>query len=184
MKTKKLFIATMLLIAVCIVSTHAQTTKSHSIETNLLWPFIPEINILSIKYMPVIYRGEKQYTELSTGIFLSRSENTEDAALEQSIGITLGARHYWYKQWHTEVITHLLSSKEDGNLVDGRNYKGFQMLLEAYVGYKFNFKSDKKANFYLIPQVGYGGFLVSNLGPSKDPVSSFPAASILLGVSF
>ena len=161
------------------------STKRYGIETNLVWPFVPGINIWQLKSATVIHQGRQQSGEFILGALYRRTLQDENAAVHREIGGILGYRHFFYKGLHAEFNTHLTAAAALQNKIDQRDYRSFAFTTELYAGYRFEMARPRRVSFYLTPQVGLGRNLYAALGPESETGSGiFPIASLLAGIRF
>jgi hypothetical protein len=158
--------------------------KKWGIETNLVWPFFPSINIWQVKVTPVISQKANKSTELIIGAFYRNTSDDPNALVHKEIGGTVGLRRFFNKGFHVEIVSHITSASEEGNKKDGKNYTGLAITPELYAGYRFEFKQQNKVSLYLTPQVGFGKNVLAQIGPETEKSSVFPVISLLAGFRF
>jgi hypothetical protein len=158
--------------------------KKWGIETNLVWPFFPGINIWQVKFTPIISQRTKTSTELIIGAFYRNTKDDPNAMVHKEIGGTVGLRHFFYKGFHVEVVSHITSATEEKNKLDGKDYTGLAITPELYAGCRFEFKKQSKVTYYLTPQLGFGKNILAQIGPETEKSSVFPILSLLVGFRF
>lgn len=177
---------TITLLAITLL-THAQVpnARKFGIENNMVWPFVPGVEIYTAKLTTTIFQSDKMRGELLTGIlFRPGTKNDPNAEVFKEIGLGLGYRHYFTEGFHLEFMLFPSYAQEINNTIDGQDYKSLAMTTELYTGYKFNLFHREKYNLYLLPQVGVGYNVFSRLGPESEANAPFPVISLQLGVNF
>lgn len=190
--TKKILLSTVI-FSLNVLFLHAQSdekeisgiTKKYGIETNLVWPFIPGINIGQLKFTPVIYKSEKQSGELILGFMYRNTSEDENAEVHKEIGGILGYRQFLFKGFHVEFNAQITSASAERNKIDNKDYNSPAVTTELYTGYRFELAKQNRISWYLIPQVGIGSNIYSKLGPETESSNGiFPIVSLLGGFRF
>lgn len=190
MKTYIYFLAAILL---CLISSATQaqvnsepsSEKKWGIEFNPVWPFVPGVEIFTAKATKQIWSNENSSGELTFGLLWRPGTDDDENAEEFSeFGANIGYRHYFWKGFHGELALYPSIASESNNKIDEKDYRGFALTSEFYTGYKFKIFKKPTYNFYLIPQVGLGYNLISDLGPQSEPDSIFPTLNLQVGINF
>lgn len=186
MKKQSILILSITLLAAVVVtpSVSAQSNKKWAVETNVVWPFVPGINITQVKVAPLLWQTERQQGELILGAMYRNTSEDENADIHREIGATLGYRHFWVKGFHTELVVHITYAEEIRNKADDLNYRGLALTPEVYTGYRFDFSRNRRVSLYLTPQLGFGKNVYADLGPETEKSKAFPVLSLLAGVRF
>ncbi len=183
-------------LAICIIcligfDVRAQTnqeandSKKWGIEFNVVWPFVPGVEIYTAKATRTLWTNGNAHGDLTFG-FLLRPGTTEDENAEEfsEFGVNIGYRHYFWKGLHAELALYPCFARERINKIDGQDYEGFAMTTEFYAGYKFDILKRTKYSIYLMPQAGIGYNFLSNLGPETEKNAPFPTFNLQIGVNF
>ena len=159
--------------------------KDWGLEFNVLWPFVPGVEIYTAKATNTLWRNEKMRGDLTFGLLLRpQTKDDENAETFREFGLNIGYRQYLIREWHVELAIYPSFAKEKGNFIDGGDYQGFAITAEFYTGYKFTFARDKAVSWYVMPQAGIGYNPYADLGPATEPGAPFPAINLQVGISF
>jgi hypothetical protein len=154
-------------------------------EFNLVWPFVPGVEIYTGKLSTEILHHSSFSGELLTGFLLRPgTKNDPNADIFREYGIGIGYRQYLAKGFHLELMLFPSYATEIKNKKDGKDYRGFAMTTEFYAGYRFDLIKWQQKAFYLLPQAGIGYTVISNLGPASEADAPFPALNLQIGVRF
>jgi len=160
------------------------------IETDLVWPFIPEVHVLTLKGTRTLWgtpgglRGDGVVGAYARPNVKHDVVDTIDEYLA-----TAGYRQYFVRGLHAEVLMHAGWAGGTKNKIDGKDYSDFAWLLESNVGYRVGFfeaggiGAPGRVGFYLTPQLGFVSGLYTNIGP-RESSDFFVTGKLLAGVSF
>jgi len=154
-------------------------------EFNLVWPFVPGVEIYTAKLTSKLWQSEKMSGDILMGILVRPgTRNDPNAEVFPEFGVGLGYRQYIIKGFHLEIMLFPSYARELNNFADGRDYSSFAMTTELYGGYRFDLVKTDAYRFYLMPQAGAGMNVFSNLGPETETNAPFPVLSLQIGFNF
>jgi hypothetical protein len=166
----------------------SQTTNSEKpwgVEFNVVWPFVPGVEIYTAKATRTIWAREKSHGDITFGLLVRPgTRNDENAEKFSEFGLNIGYRHYFWKGLHAELAIYPSFAREVKNKIDGRDYEGFAMTTECYTGYRFDVLKKNIYSLYLMPQAGIGYNVISNLGPQTEANAPFPTLNLQIGINF
>jgi hypothetical protein len=182
-----------LCIAMLLVpAAHAQRADTSDarrwgLEADLVQPFIPEVNIITIKATRTITGvPSAAHGDLMLGVFV-RPNITHDVVtrISEHMG-SIGYRQYIRGGLHAEA--QYLAGYVWGtrNLVDRKDYEGFVHFAEANVGYRIPLGRAAGRRLYATPQIGFLQGLNDELviGPRNGKADAFVTGKLLVGFSF
>lgn len=194
MKNLKNYVAVLATVFYFASNLYAQETKSviqptatkkWGIEFNVVWPFVPGVEIYTLKGTYTTWQKKHFKGDAIVGLlYRPGTKNDENAEQFSEIGTGIGYRQFFWKGLHVETILFSSFAQEERNKIDGKNYSGYALTTEFYVGYKFDFLKQKKVSMYLMPQAGIGYNAVSLLGPASEENRPFPAINLQVGINF
>lgn len=187
----KITILAMIATSVLTFNLKAQTSQNQNsekpwgVEFNVVWPFVPGVEIYTAKATRTIWTKEKSHGDITIG-FLLRPGTAEDENAEEfsEFGLNFGYRHYFWKGLHAELALYPSFAREVNNKIDGQDYEGFAMTTEFYTGYRFDVLKRTTYSLYLMPQAGIGYNVISNLGPETEANAPFPTLNLQIGINF
>ena len=154
-------------------------------EFNLVWPFVPSIEIYAAKVSNTLWKSKNMRGDLLTGLLIRPGTNNDPiASVFREFGLGLGYRQYLSKGFHVEFMLFPSYAMVEKNSIDGKDYKSFAMTTEFYTGYKLELTKKWTNKLYIIPQAGIGYNVYSRLGPETEANTPFPVLSLLIGLSF
>lgn len=162
----------------------AQPEKPWALETEVLWPFIPEVGIFTLKLTRRVTGGRGGFRgEAIVGAY-ARPHVAHNVVerIDEYAG-TLGYRQYVLRGLHAELLTHIGYAHGERNKIDGKDYSDVAWLLEVNAGYRFDLVNRPGIGAYVAPQVGVVRDLYANIGP-RNSSSTFVTGKLLVGVSF
>jgi hypothetical protein len=172
------------------IGLHAQSIEDNqkpeykwSIETELVQPFIPTVEIWTIQGTRKLFDTGKQQGHLLIGAYLR--PNVEHDVVEEIDEYMLytAYRHFFWKGLHLEAGMNTGYYWGRKNLVDGKDYEGIALFWESNIGYKFNIGKTKR--FFLNPQFGFIGTMgIADIGPRQGKTDNFIQGNLLIGLNF
>lgn len=163
----------------------AEQPKKWGLECNVLWPFVPGVEIYTFKATYTLWTKNQMHGDFTFGILARPGTLNDDNAEKFSeIGMNTGYRQYFWKGLHAELAVYPSLAKETRNKKDGENYQGFALTMECYAGYQFSFSKEKSVSWYVMPQAGIGYNAISNLGPATRENAPFPTLNVQVGINF
>lgn len=163
----------------------APALRTWGVEADLLVPFIPEAEIITIRGTRTLWgQGQPLHGDLVLGVFLR--PNVEHDIVEEidEYLFTIGYRQYLWRGLHLEGQVDLGYAWGTRNRIDGRDHNNFAMLVEGHAGYRFDFAPSAATSLYLNPQVGVIHGAITDIGPRGGKSDTFLSAKINLGVQF
>ncbi len=171
-----------------------EMTRPWGAEFNVVWPFVPEVEVYTAKATRTLWAGDYASGDLTFGVLVRPGVEDENAETFREFGLNLGYRQYFWKRAHVELALYPSWAAEEGNKADGQDYSGFALTTEAYYGYRFDLggwryykedrPDDRRAVWYLMPQAGAGYTVVSDLGPTTEDEKPFFALNLQVGAQF
>jgi len=184
MKTKFLVLSALLFVSAAL-SAQEKTRGKVSLEANLVWPFVPGIEIYQLRVPVTIWQNDKMKGDLVFGTTIRPSvTDDENAEKFSEYGLGLGYRHYIWKGLHIEPTVYFSYAKEEENKKDGKDYEGLAITTELYAGYKFDLLSRNMFDMYTIVQGGIGATPYQDLGPTTEDGDLIPVFTVLIGFNF
>jgi len=171
------------------ISVNAQTNSNYQdkkwgVETELIQPFLPTIEIFQFQLTRTIFNFESgQKGDLVLGAYLRPNVKHEVVEEISEYMLFIGYRHFFWKGFHAEGGMNTGYYWGHKNLVDGKDYEGVGMYYEANIGYKLDFGKNKM--FYFMLQAGIIGTMgLSDIGPRNGETDHFPQGALYIGVNF
>ena len=181
------------------------------IETELIQPFIPTVNIFQVRATRTVWgRATQAHGDVVVGAYLRPNiDHDVVASISEYMG-EIGYRHYFWRGLHAEAM--LFGGKAWGtNKVDGKYYEPVTLFSSTNIGYRIDFLSPGgffaqpgprnganertlgagsavgfyvAAQFGVLTSLGYLGLDVNNIGPRDGKPDWFLQGNLLVGVSF
>ena len=185
-KTFQIVVATVLLLSNQVFAQNTTTlAKKWGIETELVQPFLPTIQIIRIQVTRTLTSpNASRKGDLILGIYIRPNVKHDVVEKINEYMAVVGYRQYFWKGLHLEAKSNMGYAWGTKNLVDGKDYNTPTWFWEANAGYKFEFSKKAKTIFYLIPQFGGIGNLIGDIGPRDGKPDIFIQGNLLLGVNF
>ncbi len=176
-------------IALCLATQLASAQQlppnKWGVEADLLVPFVPEANIITARVThTIVGRPGAAHGDLLLGVYLRPNVTHDIVDKIDEYLLTAGYRQYLIKGFHIEGQVDTGWARGTRNKIDGKDYENFTVLVEGHAGYKFNFRSNRSYNFYLLPQVGVIQGAVTDIGPRGGKSDTFLSAKVHIGVAF
>jgi hypothetical protein len=172
----------------------SEMARPWGVEFNVVWPFVPEVEIYTAKVTRTLWAGDYASGDLTVGVLVRPGVEDENAETFREFGLNLGYRQYVWRRAHFELALYPSWAMEEGNKVDGNDYQGFALTTEAYYGYRFDLggwrhhksgeTDDRRLVWYLMPQIGAGYTLYSDLGPPSEDEKPFFTLNLQVGAQF
>jgi hypothetical protein len=166
--------------------TKAEIINTHKwgIETELVQPFIPTVNIIRCQATRTFYSATTTHGDLLLGAWIR--PNVEHDVVEKinEYMAVVGYRQYIWKGLHIEAKSNMGYAWGTKNLIDGKDYETPTWFWESNFGYKLNFANNAKRSFYLIVNAGGLGNIVADIGPRGGKADNFLQAGLLFGINF
>lgn len=129
-----------------------QSEASWGVEFNVVWPFVPGVEIHTAKVTSEVWQQNELAGELTFGVLVRPgTRDDENAEVFREFGLNIGYRQYFWRGAHLELALYPSWAIQEGNLVDGQDYSGFALTTELYGGYRFDVVSTDPVTFYLAP---------------------------------
>lgn len=153
------------------MAVESETPEAHrwGFETDLIWPFIPEVHIVSFRVSRhVLGSRDGARGDLLVGGYV-RPDVTHDVVetIDEYL-VAVGYRQYVWRGLNAELLVHGGWARGENNRIDGRDYEDVAVLAEANLGYAFSFWRDRAVGVVVVPQVGMIAGLYTNIGPRED----------------
>jgi hypothetical protein len=159
--------------------------KKWGIETELVQPFLPTIAIIRIQATRTLTAlDSKMKGDLIIGGYIRPNVKHDVVEKINEYMAVIGYRQYIWKNLHLEAKSNMGYAWGTKNLFDGKDYETPTWFWEANVGYKFNVVKKEKVNWYVIPQFGFIGNIVGDIGPRGGKTDNFPQGNLLIGINF
>jgi hypothetical protein len=158
--------------------------RKWGIETELVQPFLPTVNIIRIQATYTLTSPEKRRGDLLLGAYIR--PNVEHDVVEKinEYMAVVGYRQYLWKGLNLEAKSNMGYAWGTRNLFDGKDYNTPTWFWETNIGYKFDFLKREKTNFYAIAQFGGIGNIVADIGPRGGKPDNFIQGNLLVGIHF
>lgn len=165
----------------------APDVRRWGLEVDLIQPFIPEVNISTIKATrTVVGMPSVSHGDLMLGVFI-RPNITHDVAtrISEYMG-SIGYRQYFRRGLHAEAQYYAGYVWGERNRFDGKDYEGFVQFAEVNAGYRIPVSRGERRRLYVTPQIGYLQGLNDKLiiGPRNGKEDAFVQGKLLVGFSF
>jgi hypothetical protein len=171
-----------------------EMARPWGVEFNVVWPFVPGVEIYTAKATRTLWAGDYASGDLTFGVLVRPGVEDENAETFREFGLNLGYRQYFWKRAHLELALYPTWAIVEGNKADGEDYSGFALTTEAYYGYRFDLggwryykddrPDDRRVVWYLMPQVGGGYTVYSDLGPTSEDEKPFWTLNLQVGAQF
>ncbi len=174
-----------------LMSSHAfaqsstETQLKWGIETELVQPFLPTINIVRIQVSRTLFTTTNTMRgDMLFGAYIR--PNVEHDVVEKinEYMLAIGYRHYFWKGLHLEAKSNMGYAWGTKNLIDGQDYETPTWFWEANLGYKFQLTKKQNNSLYLMPQFGAIGNIVGDIGPRGGKPDNFIQGNLLIGINF
>lgn len=172
-------------IGTCVQAQQNSTSPRWGIEIETVAPFIPTVHIGTAKVTRSVFEKSNDiHGDLLLGIYVR--PNVEHDVVERidEYLFTLGYRQYFWRGIHVEGQTDIGYAWGTTNLVDGKDYNNFAMLIESHAGYTFRLFASRPQGLYVIPQIGVIHGLFTNIGPRGGKTDTFFSGKLLVGFAF
>lgn len=181
------------LILLCSSKAFSQTSsdspKKWGLETELVQPFLPTVNIVRLQATRTLTKPEsKMKGDLLLGMYIRPNVKHDVVEKINEYMLILGYRQYFWKGLHLEAKANVGYAWGTKNLIDGKDYETSTIFWESNLGYKFNLTNKTKNSLYLIPQFGVLGNAKGenkvNIGPRGGKPDTFIQGSLIVGINF
>ncbi|MDX1913479.1 MAG: hypothetical protein SFV22_18430 [Saprospiraceae bacterium] len=122
--------------------------KKWSVEVNPLWIVYPG-NLYSVKALYRLFEHEKSAGEIYLGLLHRPSEFREKEGDFSNSALLFGYRHYAWKGFNIEWYNAAGPGRLDNSVVDGKDYRSFDLEIGGLLGYTFEFNKRGKLPFYV-----------------------------------
>jgi hypothetical protein len=169
--------------------TSSNSPKKWGLETELVQPFLPTVNIVRLQATRTITKPEsKMKGDLLFGMYIRPNVKHDVVEKINEYMLILGYRQYFWKGLHLEAKANVGYAWGTKNLIDGKDYETSTIFWESNLGYKFNLTNKTKSSLYLIPQFGVLGNAKGentvNIGPRGGKPDTFIQGSLIVGINF
>lgn len=189
-KTIQILSVSLLLISSkAFPETGTVSPKIWGLETELVQPFLPTVNIIRIQAARTLSKPEsKMKGSLLLGMYIRPNVKHDVVEKINEYMIILGYRQYFWKGLHLEAKVNAGYAWGTKNLIDGNDYETSTIFWESNLGYKFNVTNKSKSILYLVPQFGVIGNAKGensvNIGPRGGKPDTFVQGSLIVGINF
>ncbi len=182
-------IALLLFISKAFAQTNDVAPKKWGIETELVQPFLPTVNIIRIQATRTLTPlDNKMKGDLIIGGYFRPNVKHDVVEKINEYMVILGYRQYFWKGLHLEAKMNMGYAWGANNLIDGKDYETSTFFWESNLGYKFNLISKSKSSLYVIPQFGVIGNAKGentvNIGPRGGKPDTFIQGGLIIGINF
>lgn len=169
--------------------TSTEIPKKWGLETELVQPFLPTVNIIRLQATRTLTKPEsKMKGDLLFGMYIRPNVKHDVVEKINEYMLILGYRQYFWKGLHLEAKANLGYAWGTKNLIDGKDYETSTIFWETNLGYKFNLTNKTKSSLYVIPQFGVIGNAKGentvNIGPRGGKPDTFIQGSLIVGINF
>jgi hypothetical protein len=169
--------------------TNNDAPKKWGIETELVQPFLPTINIIRIQATRTLTPlDSKMKGDLLFGMYIRPNVKHDVVEKINEYMVILGYRQYFWKGLHLEAKANIGYAWGTKNLIDGKDYETATIFWESNLGYKFNLTNRTKSSLYVIPQFGIIGNAKGentvNIGPRGGKPDTFIQGGLIFGINF
>ncbi len=163
--------------------------KKWSLETELVQPFLPTVNILRFTATRTITSHQsKMKGDLLFGMYIRPNVKHDVVEKINEYMLVLGYRQFFWKGLNLEAKANMGYAWGTKNLIDGKDYETTTLFWESNLGYKFNVINKANSSWYLLPQFGMIGNAKGentvNIGPRGGKPDTFIQGSLIIGVNF
>lgn len=185
---KKLFIFTFILgfnFLAIFAQDDAKQESTWGIEADLLVPFVPEANIITIRLAKTIFGSNDSDLkgDFLVGVYIRPHISHDIVYTIDEYLFTIGYRQYIWDGLHLEGQIDI-GQAWGTNRIDNKYYDNFALLGEGHLGYRIKFSPKETMSLYLNPQVGIIHGLSTDIGPRGGKSDTFVSAKINLGLTF
>ncbi len=172
-----------------ISQTKESNLRKWGLETELVQPFLPTVNIIRLQTSRTLTNLESKLKgDLLFGMYLRPNVKHDVVEKINEYMFILGYRQYFWKGLHLEAKANVGYAWGTRNLIDGKDYETSTFFYEANLGYKLNVLNKAKSSLYLIPQFGVLGNAKGentvNIGPRGGKPDTFIQGNLLIGINF
>ncbi len=189
-KSIQIFSALLLLMSSQAFSqTSSDSPKKWGLETELVQPFLPTVNIVRLQATRTLTKPEsKMKGDLLFGMYIRPNVKHDVVEKINEYMLILGYRQYFWKGLHLEGKANVGYAWGTKNLIDGKDYETSTIFWESNLGYKFNLTNKTKSSLYVIPQFGVIGNAKGentvNIGPRGGKPDTFIQGGLVVGINF
>jgi hypothetical protein len=158
--------------------------RKWGIETELVQPFLPTVNIARIQATYTLTAPEKRRGDLVLGAYMRPNVKHDVVEKINEYMAVVGYRQYLWKGLNLEGKSNMGYAWGTKNLFDGKDYHTPTWFWEANIGYKVDFLKKQKNNLYAIAQFGAIGNIVADIGPRGGKPDTFLQGNLLVGIHF
>ncbi len=191
MKKKSIAVASFLLFNYNMFAQNSlvNTDKKWGVETELVQPFLPTVNIIRIQVSRSLTDSSKKMKgDLLFGAYIRPNVKHDVVEKINEYMVILGYRQYFWKGLHLEAKANMGYAWGTRNLIDGKDYETATLFWESNLGYKFRLTNKLQSSLYLIPQFGVLGNARGknnvNIGPRGGKPDTFIQGNLLIGINF
>ncbi len=182
-------IVLLLMNSKAFAQTNNDAPKKWGIETELVQPFLPTVNIIRIQATRTLTPlDSKMKGDLIIGGYIRPNVKHDVVEKINEYMVILGYRQYFWKGLHLEAKMNMGYAWGTKNLIDGKNYETSTFFWESNLGYKFNLINKSKTSLYVIPQFGVIGNAKGentvNIGPRGGKPDTFIQGGLIIGINF
>jgi hypothetical protein len=169
--------------------TNIENPKKWGLETELVQPFLPTVNIIRIQATRTLTKLEsKMKGDLLFGMYIRPNVKHDVVEKINEYMLAVGYRQYFWKGLHLEAKVNVGYAWGTKNLIDGKDYETSTIFWESNLGYQLNVLKKAKSNLYLIPQFGIIGNAkgenTENIGPRGGKPDTFIQGGLIIGLNF
>lgn len=167
-------------------SSEDTSTPNWGIEAEWIAPFIPEVEIITVKATRKITHNSMNtvHGDLLLGAYIRPNVQHDIVEKINEYLFTLGYRQYFYKGLHLEAQIDAGYAWGTKNKIDGKDHNNFALLGEVNTGYTFILPSWNNSSFYILPQFGVLQGLSTDIGPRDGKPDTFLVGKLLTGILF
>ena len=154
MKNTLLILSFISILSNTISAQTNEKSNKYGIETDILWPFL--VQTTRTHFIVKLWQKGHLRGDAYIGLNIDFPRNRETEGRFADYSIASGYRQYFWKGLHLEFSQTTGMGVLQNHVTTGKTYNSFDWLITGYIGYKFEFASEK---LYILPQFGVAGVI-------------------------
>lgn len=149
MKSTLLILAMASILTMPVLSQTDLNQSTYAVETDILWPFFP--GATRTHFTVKLWQNGHLRGDVYGGVSIDFPQDRETEGRFADYSIATGYRQYFWEGLHVEFSQTTGLGVLENHVSTGKTYNSFDWLVTGYVGYKYEFASNK---LYILPQFG------------------------------